>query len=282
MAQEAYDPERSAVSRRTMLRSVGAAVGVAVLAPRLAGAQTPPAGPPSTITQPPRDFSPRGAPTTYFTDPDVLTVRAGLRRAPAAQRADPAPVDGRALGGGAGVERAGPLPGVERHPQQPAAALDRGRRARQRVPHAVEQQQRQHLRLPGSAALLRARHPARGALRARRLDQRSSRSSSTASGSTRRTTSCRIRTAATGSPIRRTAAQLYEGTVDAAGGPANTGGPAQPEARAAARARLLQARAAHRGVPRRPERHARPRWWARTRCRTRTGSASRRTTRSST
>ena len=73
MAQEAYDPERSAVSRRTMLRSVGAAVGAAVLAPRLAGAQTPPVGPPSTITQPPRDFSPRGAPTTYLTDPDVLT-----------------------------------------------------------------------------------------------------------------------------------------------------------------------------------------------------------------
>ncbi|HWN14239.1 MAG TPA: SMP-30/gluconolactonase/LRE family protein, partial [Candidatus Dormibacteraeota bacterium] len=83
MAQEAYDPERSAVSRRTMLRSVGAAVGAAVLAPRLAGAQTPPVGPPSTVTQPPRDFSPRGAPTTYFTDPDVLTVEPafnGLRQ----------------------------------------------------------------------------------------------------------------------------------------------------------------------------------------------------------
>src|SRR5207245_8088117 len=83
MAQEAYDPERGAMSRRTMLRSVGAAVGAAALAPRLAGAQTPPIGPPSTITQPPRDFSPRGAPTTYFTDPDVLTVEPafnGLRQ----------------------------------------------------------------------------------------------------------------------------------------------------------------------------------------------------------
>ena len=31
-------------------------------------------GPPTTITTPPRDFGPNGAPTTYFTDPDVLTV----------------------------------------------------------------------------------------------------------------------------------------------------------------------------------------------------------------
>jgi gluconolactonase len=30
--------------------------------------------PPSTVTQPPRDFGPNGAPTTYFTDPDVLTL----------------------------------------------------------------------------------------------------------------------------------------------------------------------------------------------------------------
>ena len=30
--------------------------------------------PPSTISKPPRDFSAEGAPTTYFTDPDVLTV----------------------------------------------------------------------------------------------------------------------------------------------------------------------------------------------------------------
>jgi len=86
MAQEAYDPETGVISRRRMLRSVGAAVGAAVLAPRLAGAQAPPGGPvapPSTVTQPPRDFSPRGAPTTYFTDPDVLTVEPafnGLRQ----------------------------------------------------------------------------------------------------------------------------------------------------------------------------------------------------------
>jgi gluconolactonase len=52
------------------------AVTAATLAAGKAFAQaTPtPVGPPSTITQPPRDFSRNGAPTTYFTDPDVLSV----------------------------------------------------------------------------------------------------------------------------------------------------------------------------------------------------------------
>jgi len=56
MAHEAHDPEAgTSMSRRVMLRSVGAAVGAAVLVPRLAGAQTPPSGPvapPSTVTSP--------------------------------------------------------------------------------------------------------------------------------------------------------------------------------------------------------------------------------------
>ncbi|HYB40116.1 MAG TPA: SMP-30/gluconolactonase/LRE family protein, partial [Candidatus Methylomirabilis sp.] len=63
------------VSRRGLIKTLGVAAGAAVLAPRLAGGQTPgPVAPPSTITTPPRDFGPHGAPTTYFTDPDVLTV----------------------------------------------------------------------------------------------------------------------------------------------------------------------------------------------------------------
>jgi len=63
--------------RRQLLRRMGVAmVGAALVAPRLAQAQgrPGPVAPPSVITQPPRDFSPNGAPTTYFTDPDVLTV----------------------------------------------------------------------------------------------------------------------------------------------------------------------------------------------------------------
>jgi len=77
MTKEACNSEvGGSMSRRKMLRSVGVAVGAAVLAPQWVRAQTPPrpAAPPSTITQPPRDFGPGAAPTTYFTDPDVLTI----------------------------------------------------------------------------------------------------------------------------------------------------------------------------------------------------------------
>src|SRR5213082_1483415 len=78
MTQEARDQEMNvSISRRKMLRGAGVAVGTAVLAPQWLRAQTAssvPVGPPTTITQPPRDFSPQGAPTTYFTDPDVLTI----------------------------------------------------------------------------------------------------------------------------------------------------------------------------------------------------------------
>jgi gluconolactonase len=70
------DSERdSMISRRTLI-TVGAVAGFATLTPRRARAQAPPApaAPPSTITNPPRDFGPGGAPTTYFTDPDVISV----------------------------------------------------------------------------------------------------------------------------------------------------------------------------------------------------------------
>jgi gluconolactonase len=62
-------------TRRSMLKVVGA---TAIMAPAIVSAQTPPAPAPatpaSTVTSPPRDFSRFGAPTTYFRDPDVLTV----------------------------------------------------------------------------------------------------------------------------------------------------------------------------------------------------------------
>ena len=54
-------------SRRSVLAGLGLALGSAGLA-----AAEP--VPPSTVTNPPRDFRPHAAPTTYFTDPDVLTV----------------------------------------------------------------------------------------------------------------------------------------------------------------------------------------------------------------
>jgi len=36
--------------------------------------QSSEAAPPTTITTPPRDFGPNGAPTTYFWDPDIIAV----------------------------------------------------------------------------------------------------------------------------------------------------------------------------------------------------------------
>ncbi len=64
-------------TRRSVVTALGA---VALAAPVIARAQTSPApapavaAPASTITQPPRDFGPGGAPTTYFRDPDMITV----------------------------------------------------------------------------------------------------------------------------------------------------------------------------------------------------------------
>ena len=66
------------VSRRQMLGSMGVGLGAAALLTRGASAQNGPVAPPSTVTSPPRDFGPNGAPTTYFTDPDVLTVDPGF------------------------------------------------------------------------------------------------------------------------------------------------------------------------------------------------------------
>jgi gluconolactonase len=63
--------QRDSLSRRSLIKAMGA--GALVAGSGAAWAQTP-AQPPSTVTNPPRDFGPGGAPTTYFTDPDVITV----------------------------------------------------------------------------------------------------------------------------------------------------------------------------------------------------------------
>src|SRR4051812_17897445 len=62
------------LSRRGLIKAAG--IGAVVLTPTITLAQTAPApaAPPSTITNPPRDFGPSGAPTTYFSDPDMITV----------------------------------------------------------------------------------------------------------------------------------------------------------------------------------------------------------------
>jgi gluconolactonase len=78
MTREAGDgPGERLMSRRLLIKTVGAGAGVAVLAPHPAATQAPPGGPmapPSTVTTPPRDFGPGAPPTTYFTDPDVLSI----------------------------------------------------------------------------------------------------------------------------------------------------------------------------------------------------------------
>src|SRR3954471_1412177 len=65
-----------ALSRRGALIAAASSAGAVALGSRMTLAQQAqgPVAPPSTVTTPPRDFGPTGAPTTYFTDPDVLSV----------------------------------------------------------------------------------------------------------------------------------------------------------------------------------------------------------------
>ena len=62
---------RTTLSRRAVMGGLAAS---AVAADALAQGATPRAEPLTTVTRPARDFSPRGAPTTYFSDPDILSV----------------------------------------------------------------------------------------------------------------------------------------------------------------------------------------------------------------
>jgi gluconolactonase len=69
-------PQEQHLSRRALIKQIGAAAGLAAVAPRLVAAQAPAAvkrDPPSTVTMPPRDFSPDAPPVTY-PDPDVLAI----------------------------------------------------------------------------------------------------------------------------------------------------------------------------------------------------------------
>jgi gluconolactonase len=72
------------LTRRQFVEAVAAA-GAAAVTPAAPMAQAParspaqtagqaPQGPPSTVTTPPRDFGPTAPPTTYFTDPDIISV----------------------------------------------------------------------------------------------------------------------------------------------------------------------------------------------------------------
>lgn len=72
---------KNEISRRQVIQRIGAAAGVAAFMPRVRaaqGAQAPaqsPArvGPPTVISNPPRDFTPGAQPVTY-PDPDLITI----------------------------------------------------------------------------------------------------------------------------------------------------------------------------------------------------------------
>src|SRR4026208_172985 len=67
----------TSMTRRNLLATLGTAAGAALVAPRSVFAQARPGAPqsaPTVISNPPRDFGPDAPPTTYFADPDILTV----------------------------------------------------------------------------------------------------------------------------------------------------------------------------------------------------------------
>ena len=62
------------ITRRHLLTTMSAAAGAALTMPRDSFAQGKPLSAPTVISNPPRDFGPDAPPTTYFADPDVLTI----------------------------------------------------------------------------------------------------------------------------------------------------------------------------------------------------------------
>ena len=66
------------ITRRRVLTTIGAAAGAALAIPSRSVAQSKtiptPQSAPTVISNPPRDFGPDAPPTTYFADPDVLTI----------------------------------------------------------------------------------------------------------------------------------------------------------------------------------------------------------------
>src|SRR5438128_4472361 len=77
MADDRGSGKDGIASRRKSMRAMGTIAGTTAFAPIVARAQAPPAAKPaeplSTVTTPPRDFSPNAPPATYV-DPDVITI----------------------------------------------------------------------------------------------------------------------------------------------------------------------------------------------------------------
>jgi gluconolactonase len=66
------------ISRRQLIATIGSAAAAAIVTTKKSFAQGTrqgtPLSAPTVISNPPRDFGPDAPPTTYFTDPDILTV----------------------------------------------------------------------------------------------------------------------------------------------------------------------------------------------------------------
>jgi gluconolactonase len=66
------------ISRRQLIATIGSAAAAAIVTTKKSFAQGTrqgtPLSAPTVVSNPPRDFGPDAPPTTYFTDPDILTV----------------------------------------------------------------------------------------------------------------------------------------------------------------------------------------------------------------
>ena len=123
------DPETT-ISRRTLVHGLAVCAGATVAGASAALAQGPqaappggPVAPPSTITSPPRDFSPRGAPTTYFWDPDIIAVDPSFNDLAQPNTAIKRLYTGVLWAEGPAWSAQGRYLAVERHPQQQADAM---------------------------------------------------------------------------------------------------------------------------------------------------------------
>ncbi len=145
-------PEKSGymtteITRRHLLTTIGAVTGAALTLPRDSFAQAPGEdGGADSYFKPAARLWTRRAADHLLQRSGRVDDRSGVRRTHSSEHVDQAAVDRRALGRGARVEQPGTIPAVERHPEQPSAALARRRRAGDGVPEPVEQQQRQHVR----------------------------------------------------------------------------------------------------------------------------------------
>ena len=269
------------ISRRKLITTLGAAAGAAIVMPGGARAQGKPQSAPTVISNPPRDFGPDAPPTTYFAIPMSLTIDPAFDGLVQPNTSIKRLWTGALWAEGPAWSSAGAVPGVERHSEQPSAALARRRRARDGVPEPVEQQQRQHVRFAGPAAVVRAPDAPRRAIRARRIDH-GHRRAFRASVSTRRTTSCAHPDGSYWFTDPPYGGQLYEGAAGCERRAEQSAGSIEAARRAAGGHRHVQARAADERVSRRSERAGSISSSRKIRCRIRTASRSRLISRSST